>query len=71
MTVGDEVRSMARLRKIRRQRLVAPSVRSERAADRLLDQMRAAGSEQVLPRKVWLTVAQLPREIAIENGHRR
>lgn len=62
---------MAQLRRIRRQRLVAPSVRSEEAADRLLDQMRAAGSEQVLPRKVWLTAAQLPRVIAAENGYRR
>lgn len=61
---------MAQLRKVRRQRLVAPSVRSEEAADRLLDQMRAAGSEQVLPRQVWLTALQLPRTIAIENGHR-
>ena len=62
---------MAQLRRIRRQRLVAPSVRSEEAADRLLDQMRAAGSERVLPRKVWLTALRLPDVIAAENGHRR
>lgn len=59
------------LKPLRRQRLIAPSVRSEQAADRLLDQMRAAGSEQVLPRKVWLTAMQLPGVIAAENGHRR
>ncbi|HEX6326947.1 MAG TPA: hypothetical protein VFZ72_10285 [Jiangellaceae bacterium] len=61
---------MASQRLIRRQRLVAPSVRSEQAAYRLLSQMRAAGSEQVLPRVVWLTAAQLPRVIAAENGVR-
>jgi hypothetical protein len=49
---------------------VAPSVRSEQAAYRLLNQMRAAGSDQILPRSVWLTVAQLPRVIAAENGVR-
>lgn len=59
---------MASQRLIRRQRLVAPSVRSEQAAYRLLSQMRAAGSDQVLPRVVWLTAAQLPRVIAAENG---
>ena len=61
---------MASQRLIRRQRLVAPSVRSEQAAYRLLSQMRAAGSDQVLPRFVWLTAAQLPRVIAAENGVR-
>ena len=61
---------MAPPRLIRRQRLVAPSVRSEQAAYRLLNQMRAAGSDQILPRSVWLTVAQLPRVIAAENGVR-
>ena len=61
---------MAPQRPIRRQRLVAPSVRSEQAAFRLLSQMRAAGSDQVLPRTVWLTAAQLPRVIAAENGLR-
>lgn len=61
---------MAQLREIRRQRLVAPSVRSEKAAYRLLTQMRAAGSDEVLPRTVWLTVTELPKVIALENGKR-
>ncbi len=56
---------------IRRQRLIAPRVRSESAADRLLKQMRLSGSEKVLPRSVWLTAAELPSVIASENGRRR
>jgi hypothetical protein len=55
---------------INRQRLVAPRVRSEQAADRLLQRMRMAGSERVLPRPVWLTAIRLPRVIAAENGAR-
>jgi hypothetical protein len=54
----------------RRERLIAPRVRSERAAARLLVQMRELGSERVLPTDVWMTAAQLPRVIAAENGSR-
>lgn len=60
---------MARIRLISRRRLIAPRVRSEQAARRLLDQMRAAGSEAVLPQGVWLTATNLPQVIAAENGH--
>lgn len=54
-------------RPIRRQRLIAPRVRSVEAAARLLRQMRTAGSDQVLPSIVWLTATELPRVIAAEN----
>lgn len=57
-------------RAIRRQRLIAPRVRSVEAAARLLSQMRTAGSDQVLPRIVWLTATELPRVIATENRRR-
>lgn len=62
---------MAHARSVRRRRLIAPRVRSEQAATRLLDQMRAAGSEDVLPRGAWLTATRLPQVIAAENGHVR
>ena len=61
---------MAPDKKFRRERLIAPRVRSERAAARLLVQMRELGSERVLPTDVWMTAAQLPRVIAAENGSR-
>jgi hypothetical protein len=32
--------------------------------------MRELGSERVLPTDVWMTAAQLPRVIAVENGSR-
>lgn len=50
-----------------RQRLVAPIVRSEKAAHQLLVQMRESGSERILPREVWQTAAHLPQVIAAEN----
>jgi hypothetical protein len=59
---------MAPEKSFRRERLIAPRVRSERAAERLLVQMREFGSERVLPTDVWMTAAQLPRVIAAENG---
>lgn len=58
---------MSMSRPIRRQRLIAPRVRSATAAARLLSQMRTAGSDQVLPSIVWLTATELPRVIAAEN----
>ena len=61
---------MAPDKTFRRERLIAPPVRSERAAARLLVQMRELGSERVLPTDVWMTAAQLPRVIAAENGSR-
>jgi hypothetical protein len=61
---------MAPDKTFRRERLIAPRVRSERAAARLLVQMRELGSERVLPTDVWMTAAQLPRVIAAENGSR-
>lgn len=61
---------MASDKKIRRERLIAPPVRSEHAAARLLVQMRELGSERVLPTDVWMTAARLPRVIAVENGSR-
>ena len=61
---------MAADKSFRRERLIAPRVRSERAAARLLVQMRELGSERVLPTDVWMTAAQLPRVIAAENGSR-
>lgn len=61
---------MAPGKSFRRERLIAPRVRSERAAARLLVQMRELGSERVLPTDVWMTAAQLPRVIAVENGSR-
>jgi hypothetical protein len=61
---------MASDKTFRRERLIAPRVRSERAAARLLVQMRELGSERVLPTDVWMTAAQLPRGIAAENGSR-
>lgn len=59
---------MAPGRMVRRERLIAPRVRSEHAAARLLNQMRELGSDRVLSGDVWLTAAQLPRVIAAENG---
>ena len=61
---------MAPGKSFRRERLIAPRVRSERAAARLLVQMRELVSERVLPTDVWMTAAQLPRVIAAENGSR-
>jgi hypothetical protein len=55
---------MAPGRKFRRERLIAPRVRSAYAATRLLTQMRELGSDQVLPSDVWRTATQLPHEIA-------
>lgn len=50
-----------------RQRLIAPIVHSERAARKLLAQMRESGSDRVLPREVWLTASRLPQVIAARN----
>ena len=55
-------------RPMQRQRVVAPRVRSQQAADRLVRQMRSVGSDRVLPKTVWLMATELPRVIAIENG---
>ena len=62
--------AVAPRRRFRRERLVAPRVRSEHAAARLLSQMRELGSDRILPSDVWLTAAQLPEVIAAENGYR-
>ncbi|MGH8825144.1 MAG: hypothetical protein ACRDVN_11780 [Jiangellaceae bacterium] len=46
----------------RRERLIAPQVRSARAAARLLVQMRQLGSDRVLPIAAWRTATQLAAE---------
>ena len=56
-------------RKVPRKRLVAPRVRSTQAAQRLLTQMRALGSDKVLPPEVWQAATRLPDKIAA-NGNR-
>jgi hypothetical protein len=43
----------------RRERLIAPQVRSARAAARLLVQMRALGSDRILHVAAWRTATQL------------
>jgi len=43
----------------RRERLIAPQLRSARAAARLLVQMREVGSDRVLPIAAWRTATQL------------
>jgi hypothetical protein len=51
----------------RRERLIAPPVRSQHAALRLLTQMRELGSDRVLSSVAWRTATRLPVEIA--SGH--
>jgi hypothetical protein len=51
-------------RTFRRERLIAPRVRSEHAATRLLVQMRELGSDRVLSSAAWRTATQLPVEFA-------
>jgi hypothetical protein len=48
----------------RRERLIAPRVRSEHAATRLLTQMRELGSDRVLSSAAWRTATRLPIEYA-------
>lgn len=48
----------------RRERLIAPRVRSAHAALRLLTQMRELGSDRVLSSTAWRTATRLPVEIA-------
>ena len=43
----------------RRERLIAPQLRTARAAARLLIQMREVGSDRVLPLAAWRTATQL------------
>jgi hypothetical protein len=51
-------------RTFRRERLIAPRVRSQHAATRLLMQMRELGSDQVLSNAAWRTATRLPVEYA-------
>lgn len=50
--------------KVVRRRLVAPRVRSRQAAERLVKEMRALGSDKVLPSEVWQVATRLPDRIA-------
>ena len=50
--------------KVVRRRLVGPRVRSPQAAERLIKEMRALGSDKVLPREVWQAATRLPERIA-------